>query len=322
MVKVSAIIPVFNAETTIAEAVESVLAQTFRDFELIVVDDGSTDRTPAILESYGDGIKVLRRSNSGPATARNAAVAAAGGEYLAFIDADDRWLPEMLARTTAALDADAGCVMAYSNLAMIDSTGAPMGTSLIRGEMAHAPSMEEVLARMWPIMPSGALIRRSAFERCGGFREEFRQAGYEDAFLWLTLREQGHFHYIEEPLAQWRFSLFPERIKAKPRGNDGQVFKRMVRERYNIDPEKLFGARIRASRSILGYVGLMALRRGDRIAARRAFASALEIDPYRLKNRLRLMKTYLPLGLARMLSGRTGRRAKSWQAPPFTPPST
>lgn len=318
MAKVSAIIPVWNAETTIVEAIDSVLGQSFRDFELIVVDDGSTDRTPAILATYRDRIKVLRSANSGPATARNAGVAIASGEYLAFIDADDRWRPEMLARTAAILDADAGCAMAYCNLAMIDSKGESLGASLIRGDAAHAPSMEEVLARMWPIMPSGALIRRSAFERCGCFREEFRHAGYEDAFLWLTLREQGHFQYIDEPLAEWRFSLFPERIKAKPRGNDGQTFKRLVRERFKIDPEKLFGARIRASRSILGYVGLTALRRGDRIAARRAFLSALEIDPYRLKNRLRLMKTYLPLSLARMLSGRTGRRE---QATRIAPPS-
>jgi glycosyltransferase involved in cell wall biosynthesis len=321
MATVSVIIPVWNAESTIAEAIDSVLSQTFRDFELIVVDDGSTDRTPDILASYGDRIKTLRRANSGPAAARNAAVAAASGEYLAFIDSDDRWMPEMLARTAAILDADPGCAMAYCNLAMIDSKGESLGTSLIRGDCAHAPSMEEILARMWPIMPSGALIRRSAFERCGGFREEFRHAGYEDAFLWLTLREQGHFRYIDESLAQWRFSLFPERIKSKPRGNDGQTFKRLVRERYKIDPEKLAGARTRASRSILGYVGLTALRRGDRIAARRAFLSALEIDPYRIKNRLRLMKTYLPLPLARMLSGRTGRRAKTWRAPPISPPS-
>jgi glycosyltransferase involved in cell wall biosynthesis len=321
MIRVSAIIPVWNAERTIAEAIDSVLAQTFRNFELIVVDDGSTDRTAGIIDSYRDRVKVLRSANSGPATARNAGVAVAAGEYLAFLDADDRWMSDMLARTTAILDADPGCAMVYCNLAMIDSKGASLGTSLIRGGAAHAPSMKEILAGMWPIMPSGALIRRSAFHNCGGFREEFRNAGYEDAFLWLTLREQGHFRYIDEPLAQWRFSLFPERIKSKPRGTDGQVFKRLVRERYHIDPEKLAGARIRASRSILGYLGLTALRRGDRITARRAFISALEIDPYRMKNRLRLLKTYLPLSLARMLSGRTGQRAKSLQTPPISPPS-
>ncbi|HJU29035.1 MAG TPA: glycosyltransferase [Candidatus Binataceae bacterium] len=320
MARISAIIPVWNAETTIAEAIESVLSQTCSDFELIVVDDGSTDRTPTILDSYRGRIRTMRRANSGPAAARNAGVAASSGAYLAFLDADDKWMPGMLAHTSEALDSDPKCAVAYCNLAMIDSRGESMGTSLIRGDFARAPSMGEILARMWPIMPSGALIRRTAFERCGGFREEFRRAGYEDAFLWLTLREQGHFHYIDEPLAQWRFSLFPDRIKAKPRGNDGQTFKRLVRERYGIDPEKLAGARIRATRSILGYAGLMALGRGDRMAARRAFGSALEIDPYRFKNRLRLLKTYLPLPLARMLSGRTAR-TKAWREGPIAPPS-
>jgi glycosyltransferase involved in cell wall biosynthesis len=307
MIRVSAVIPVWNAESTIAEAVESVFAQTFRDFELIAVNDGSTDGTAAILESFGGRIKVINRANSGPAAARNAGVRASGGEYLAFLDADDRWMPGMLARTAAALDSDPACAMAYGNLAMLDSEGDSLNSSLIGPELAHAPSMEEILARMWPIMPSAALIRRSAFERCGGFREEFKTASYEDAYLWLMLREQGHFHYIPENLAAWRFSLYPRLIKPSAGGRDRATFERLVRERYNVTPERLVGARARASRSILGYIGLMALTRGDKIGARRAFTRALATDPYRLKNYLRLMKTFLPLSLARSLSGRTAR---------------
>jgi glycosyltransferase involved in cell wall biosynthesis len=307
MIRVSAVIPVWNAESTVAEAVESVLAQAFRDFELIVVNDGSSDGTAAVLESFGNHIKVITRANSGPAAARNAGVRASSGEYLAFLDADDRWMPGMLARTVAALDSDPACAMAYGNLAMLDSDGNSLNASLIGMELAHAPSREEILARMWPIMPSAALIRRSAFKCCGGFREEFKTASYEDAYLWLMLREQGHFQYIPENLAEWRFSLYPRPIKPSAGGRDRATFERLVRERYNITPERLVGARARASRSILGYIGLMALSRGDKAGARRAFARALQADPYRFKNYLRLMKTYLPLSLARSLSGRTAR---------------
>jgi hypothetical protein len=91
----------------------------------------------------------------------------------------------------------------------------------------------------------------------------------------------------------------------------------LVRQYYRVDPSPLVEARIRATRSILGYIGLRALRQGNRQAARRAFASALRLDPYRLRNIFRFARTFLPLGLARTLSGRTGRTAVSEIDEPF-----
>ncbi len=311
MSKVSVIIPVFNGEATLREAIDSVLCQSSCDPQLILVDDGSTDSTVAIIESYRARVDAIRQANSGPATARNAGVRAANGDYLAFLDADDKWLPGMLERTVAAMDSDPDCVMVYGNLQMIDSDGRSLETSLIHGDYDHAPSMDEILAQMWPIMPSAALIRRSAFDACGGFAEEFRHAGFEDAFLWLRLREQGHFRYLAEPLAAWRFSWFPRPLKVRPRGSDPETFARLIRQRYGVDPSRLVAARIRATRSILGYAGLKALGRGDRAMARRAFVGALKLHPYRLRNIFRFIKTFLPLGLARVLSGRTGNRARS-----------
>jgi glycosyltransferase involved in cell wall biosynthesis len=307
MIKVSAIIPVFNGATTLRQAVDSVLDQNSCPLELIVVDDGSTDATPAIIDSYGDRVQCIRQSNAGPAAARNTGVRSARGQYLAFLDADDRWLPGMLDRTIAKLDSDPGCVVAFGNLLMVDSNGRSLETDLIGAEYAHAPSMEEVLARMWPIMPSAALIRRSAFDACGGLIEEFRGAGFEDAFLWLRLREQGRFCYIPERLAEWRFSWFPQPLKVEPSRRDHETFARLVSQRYGVDPSRLVAARIRATRSILGYAGLRALGRGDRQLARRAFGEALKLDPWRARNIFRFVRTFLPVRLARSLSGRTGR---------------
>jgi glycosyltransferase involved in cell wall biosynthesis len=304
MSKVSAIIPVFNGEATLREAIDSALAQDLDDLEVIVIDDGSTDSTPAIIASYGARLRHLQQPNSGPATARNAAVKNAAGEYLAFLDADDKWLPGMLRRTVALLESDPGCVLVYGDSIMVDSDGVSLESSLVQGDH-HPPSMGEILTRMWPIMPSAALIRRSAFDHCGGFAEEFTHAGYEDAFLWLRLREQGHFRYLDEALAVWRFSLFPTPIKPRAPKDDRKTFARLVRQQYGTDPFPLLEARRRAPRSILGYIGLRALRRGDRATAREAFTRALQLDPWRLKNTLRLMRTFLPLSLASSLSGRT-----------------
>ena len=311
MIKVSAIIPVFNGTATLRQAIDSVLDQGSSGLELIVVDDGSTDSTPAMIESYGARVRQIRQTNAGPAAARNAGVRIARGEYLAFLDADDRWLPAMLDRSIEMLDSDPDCVMAYGNLLMVDSDGHSLAACLIGGEYAHAPSMDEILTRMWPIMPSAALIRRPAFDACGGFVEDFRGAGFEDAFLWLRLREQGHFRYIPEALAVWRFSWFPRPLKVQPRRQDPKTFARLVRQRYGVDPSRLVAARLRATRSILGYAGLRALRRGDRQSARRAFAGALRLDPFRLRNIFRFVRTFLPVRLARFLSGRTGRAHES-----------
>src|SRR5437764_799875 len=176
----------------------------------------------------------------------------------------------MLDRTLPVLQADPGCVLVYGDLIMIDSDGVSLESSLVRGDH-HPPSMQEILTRMWPIMPSAALIRRSAFDASGGFAEDFRHAGYEDAFLWLRLREQGHFRYVDRALALWRFSLFPTPIKLRPPKADRKTFARLVRQRYGTDPYPLLEARRRAPRSILGYIGLRALHRGESATARHAF---------------------------------------------------
>ncbi|MBE3604183.1 glycosyltransferase family 2 protein, partial [bacterium] len=100
MARVSAVIPVYNGAATIARAVASVLAQRYDGaVETIVVDDGSTDSTRAILAGFGDHIRTIHQPNRGPAAARNVGARLAAGEYLAFLDADDEWMPEKLART-------------------------------------------------------------------------------------------------------------------------------------------------------------------------------------------------------------------------------
>ena len=98
---ISCIVPVFNGERYLAETLDSMLAQTYRPIEIIVVNDGSTDRTAAVVAGYGDRVHSLHQDNAGPATARNTGLNAARGEFLAFLDADDLWHPEKLERQMA-----------------------------------------------------------------------------------------------------------------------------------------------------------------------------------------------------------------------------
>jgi len=302
MPRVSVIIPVYNAASTVAGAIESVLAQTFTDFEIIAIDNGSIDRSLDVLAQYSGRIKILKEPKRGPSAARNTGVRASSGEYLAFLDADDWWRPTMLERTVQALDGDPDSVLVFTDLALADSTGREQMASLV-GE-SHPPTVDEMLERLWPILPSAVLMRRRAFDLAGGFDEAL--IAFEDVYLWLRAREYGNFRYLAEPLAVWRFALFPDPLK--PGGGQeqaGVVFERLVRERYGVSGHHHVLARRRAPRSILGYIGLRALREGDRSLARRAFARAIRFDPLRVRNYLRFTRTLLPDAMARALSGRS-----------------
>ena len=302
MPRVSAIIPVFNGCRTVAAAIESIQAQSFRDFEIIAVDDGSRDASLEVLASFGSAVKVLRQANRGPSAARNYGVRESSGELLAFLDADDRWRPAMLERLVAALDDHRDASMAYCDVAVIDSEGRPLMTALVSER--EAPSVNDMLDRLRPIMPSGVVMRRSALDAAGGWPE--RLTSFEDVFLWLLMREQGEFIHVEDVLAEWRFAHFPNPLKP-PGGQEeaGRIFQGLVRERWNRSAAALVRARERAPRSILGYIGLHSLAEGDRETARRAFSCAIRLDPWRMRNYLRYARTFLPAIAARALSGRS-----------------
>ena len=302
---VSALIPVFNGAATIARAVDSALAQSLaRSLEVIVVNDGSTDSTPAVLKRYYPQIIVVNQPNRGLAAARNAGAAIAKGEYLAFLDADDIWLPNKLALTTAALDRASDAVLAYSDITPVDDEGSELPSSPITPELAHAPSMSELLTRWWPILPSAVVMRRNSYEICGGFCERFRRS-YEDVDLWLRAREQGNFIFLDARLLKYRTTPVSERMEKYE--DDYAVFVQRVRERYGARARALLRATRHAYVSALGHSGLIAMRDGDVAAAREKFLRALRYDPTHLKTALRLARTFLPKSAARALSGRTRR---------------
>jgi hypothetical protein len=308
MPRVSVIVPVFNAARTIEQAIDSVCAQTFTDLEIVVVDDGSTDGSVEILRRHGHATKIVEQKNRGPSAARNLGIANSSGEYVGFLDADDWWKPELLTRLTAALEQDRACVMAYCDLQLVDSLGTPFQTSLMAVRENRSPSVQDMLDSLWPIMPSGTLVKRVSLEAVGGYPEALR--AFEDVYLWLLLREKGPFAYVNEKLAVWRFAHFPAPLKP-PGGQDaaGRIFRQMVVARYGVDPLRHVLSRERAPRSILGYIGLDALAHGDRATARSAFIRAISLDPYRVRNYMRLARTVLPAGMARALSGKSGRAA-------------
>lgn len=195
---VSVVIPAYNAAWCVRRAVDSVLAQTFHDFELIVVDDGSTDDTAAVLTSYGTALCVLRKPNGGLSSARNAGIQAARGRYVAFLDADDWWLAEKLERQVALMASHSELVFC-STAARIE---APDGKPLREWACGSSslPTLEAIFAANAFVAGSGSavLATREALERAGGFDEALRSL--EDIDMWMRLAVIGGFACIAEPL--------------------------------------------------------------------------------------------------------------------------
>jgi glycosyltransferase involved in cell wall biosynthesis len=313
MVRASVVIPVFNGATTIARAVGSALGQRFDGkFEVIVVNDGSIDTTAEILDSYGTQIKVISQDNRGPAAARNAGTVISNGEYLVFLDADDAFTTNKLAATVPVLDRFTTAVLVFHDAIPVDTTGRQVAASYVSPEMARAPSMTDMLARWWPILPSTAVIRRKTFEACGGFVEEFRSAAYEDPYLWILAREHGEFQYVAKRLAYYTIEPPAARMAKYLRAQD--IFIRRLNERYGNAASGLIRTTRHAYANALGYEGLVAMGSGDMAKARRHFIRALWHEPTDARTVLRLLRTFLPARLARMLSGRTGNGPES--APP------
>lgn len=302
MPRVSVVIPVYNGAATVAAAIESALSQHFEDaFEVIAVNDGSTDSTPAVLASFGDRIIVVTRQNGGLSAARNSGVAIARGEFVAFLDADDVWMPERLAVTVAALDAHPAAVMSYSDAIQTDENGATLAESVVTPALARAPAMADLFERWWPILPSTILVRRSIYDRLGGFVSEMRS--YEDMDFWLRARELGEFVYVPRALVVYRVSPSSDRLVKYEQSYD--LFVRRVTARYGRAARPMLRAVRHAHSTALGFRGLAAMRNGDMRAARRSFIRALRFEPAATKMILRLMRTFLPRPIARMLTGRT-----------------
>ncbi len=187
---ISVIIPAFNAEKTIKETIESVLSQTFTDFELIVINDGSTDSTLSILDAIEDDrLKVFTYENRGVSISRNCGIEVATGDFIAFLDADDLWTAEKLELQLQALSTNPQAGLAYSWVDRVDQSGQflrPGGHSTAQGYV-----YEKLLLRDFIEGCSSPLIRKSALLTVGNFDTLLTHA--EDWDLWLRLAERYQF---------------------------------------------------------------------------------------------------------------------------------
>ena len=210
MALISAVIPLYNGASWIEAAIGSVQAQTLAVAELIVVDDGSTDDGPAIVERLAaeHPITLIRRPNGGQASARNLGIARSSGDFIALLDQDDVWYPRhvelLIVPFLQPRLRELG--WAYSNLDEVDEDGNLVVTSFLSTIGTQHPKRDVISCMRYDmyVLPSASMISRRAFEAVGGFDEAL--SGYEDDDLFLRMFQAGYANeYIEAPLSQWRF---------------------------------------------------------------------------------------------------------------------
>ena len=192
---VSVILPTYNRGWVLKEAIDSVLAQDFTDFELIVVDDGSTDDTEQLLDAYDQDLIVLRQSNQGVSAARNRGIAAAGGRLVAFLDSDDLWLPGKLTRQVAFFNSNPAAVINQTEEIWIRN-GVRVNPKT-RHHKFSGMIFEQSLA-LCLVSPSAVMIKRALFDEVGLFDEGLPAC--EDYDLWLRISWRYPVHLIETPL--------------------------------------------------------------------------------------------------------------------------
>jgi glycosyltransferase involved in cell wall biosynthesis len=200
MPAVSVIIPTYNSAGYLKDAVDSVLAQTFKDFEVLIIDDGSTDDTEAVMRNYEAPVRYIRQENRGVSEARNRGIEESRGRWVAFLDADDTWYPHKLERQTAALRSSSEARVCYSAFMTVRSDLAPIG---LRRSNRQQSALDDLLMR-GNVVGSicTVLAEKSLFEVAGRFDPSLSQCADWD--MWVRLAALTEFLYVDEALVTYR----------------------------------------------------------------------------------------------------------------------
>ena len=305
---VSVVMPCFNGARYLEEAVRSVMAQTLRAVELIVVDDGSSDASPDIVArlqaEFGERIVAVAQANAGPYAARNHGLRLARGAFVAFLDADDWWAPDCLEKLHAALETDTSAALAYCGWQNVGLEGS-------RGEPYVPPDyeLEDKAARFlraaapWPI--HAALVRRTVMEEVGGFDLDLPTC--MDYDLWLRIGVARPIRLVPEVLAFYRHHQSGQITSAQWRQARNSW---LVKRKFVAEHSPLVRHLSRTQLKDLIDGGL--LRRGydnfwrrDLESAQRIFRMSLVKGGWRAKDLVYLLPSLLPPGLyQRVVRGR------------------
>lgn len=272
---VTVVLPAYNAASFIVDAIDSLLNQTYKDIEIIIIDDGSTDTTEKIVSGYKD-IKYIRQKNSGVASARNRGILEATGKYIAFIDADDLWLPE---KTSIQIDylRQTGFKWCYC-----DSYFSWFGKNEVIGNLSNTQGIFQgnilipYISNKFEIPLPSTVIERDVFQSVGLFDESLRTEEHTD--LWSRIAIKYPIGYIDQPLVQIRkrFNSLSQTTSPEVTGKNRRF---VLNKLINLAPKELSTHYNELMAISYRYEGTHFLRRGQISEARACFRKAIQFNP-------------------------------------------
>lgn len=304
MPRVSILLTCFNHLAYLPAAWESIQAQTFTDYEVIALDDGSTDGTREWLTENAQGAKlVFNERNLGTYGTLNVGLEHARGELIAVFNDDDLWAPTKLQRQVELMDAHQKVGLVHTDGLFIDGKGdrnrddSPLGFTFPRTETGDVLL---ALVDANKIIASAVLARRACFDALGGFNSDYFGSG--DWEMWYRIAEQWDIGYVSEPLTFYRVHGANASHKLERIWRDDQKLREWIAPRLagytgRFSTEELK----KAEAHNWACLGTVRTLNGDPKAGRQAYAASLRADPTRWKSRLRLLATYLPPSLFRKL---------------------
>ena len=276
MTRFSVVIPTYNRAHIIGQALDSVLAQSCQDFEVLVVDDGSTDNTRKILEPYSDRIRYFKQSNSGPAAARNRGITESQGEYIAFLDSDDRWYPDKLTQMDRAIGAHPDAGLFYSDFQSVDEQ-----RNYLRIERCkHIVGDGYLQLLLYDFVgTSTVVVKRECFDACGLFYEQL--FGPEDWDMWIRITREFSIIHVPAVLVEHTWQSRGS-VLADPRALGAP---RVVIERaLEADPHISHCQRVQMEARLSYGEGVTYLRHGETRRALTCFSKSIRLAPLFFKS--------------------------------------
>ena len=289
---VSIVTPAYNSSATVGETIESVLSQTYSNFEMIIVDDGSTDDTANVVHRFKDNrIKYIYQSNKERSEARNNGIKNAKGEFIAFLDADDIWFPEKLEKQIELFEMDMKLGLVYSDLYLFEEKFPQKVTlyshirKLFRGNVPLRIIVEDNF-----IQSATPLVRRDVFDSLGNFDSDLIPC--EDYDMWIRIIARYAVDFVNQPLAYYR--IHPNRTSWKnmPDILFESTHKLIDKIEANFLSEGFLHPNdIRKSRSRIYYnYAIAMMSRGEFDKSKKSYLKSLKINPYFIKTHVRLVQ--------------------------------
>ncbi len=296
---VSVIIPTYNSAHYIVEALESVFEQTFQDFEIIVIDDGSIDGTGEVLKKYGERIRFLFQDNGGPASARNRGIRIARGEYIAFLDADDIWLPTKLEKQVGLFHQSEHLGMVTTGVCSFDEKGVFGFSTNKRKILMEGDIARNIFLRSNVGTPT-VMVRKEIFDNIGSFEENIRQA--EDDNMWIRIAAHYEVALIDEVLIKVRNHPHRMTLNKSELLESVQMNIQLLKTKYGETVKKKIEKAIPIKISQVQFsIGYGHYESGNYREARKAFFKGAYHRIWFWKNPLYLLLTLIPSRLTTLL---------------------